>query len=59
MFNMDIRTILFTKRITHNRLAYELGVCDETLCRWLRRPLPEEKRRLIMSAIDQLTSKAG
>ena len=36
------------------RVAAELGVSEPTLIRWLRFPLPEDKERQIMAAIESL-----
>ena len=37
------------------RIAQEIGISEPTLTRWLRVPLQEERRKLIMEAIDKLS----
>ena len=37
------------------RIAQELGISEPTLTRWLRVPLQEGRRKLIMEAINKLS----
>lgn len=39
-------------------IAVRLGVCEQTLIRWLRVPLTAEKERMIMVAISELEKEA-
>ena len=40
-------------------IAVRLGVCEQTLIRWLRVPLPTEKEREIMDTISELEKEAS
>ena len=55
--NDDIRKILKEKRVTQWETAAELGVSDMTLQRWLRFELPEEKKEMILKAIDKIVAE--
>lgn len=49
--NEHIRAAIKERGLTLWRVAAVLGVCDITLQRWLRFPLPAEKEARIMEAI--------
>ena len=57
MANDDIRQEMKNNKITQWQIAHILGVCEQTVLRWLRFPLEGEQRKKVMSAIEQL--KAG
>ena len=40
------------------RIAEKLGVTDNTLSRWLRSELPDEKKEKILAIIDELKQEA-
>lgn len=40
-------------------VAEQIGVSDVTLCRQLRRELPEARQQLILRAIDELAGRKG
>ncbi len=50
--NEHIRKAMKDAGVTMWRVAAVLGVCDITLGRWLRFPLPAEKEAQIMEAIE-------
>ncbi len=52
--NMDIRQRMVDAHVTQWQLAYEIGVCEMTLCRWLRTPLSDERRERINRAFTAL-----
>lgn len=41
------------------KIAAELSVCENTISRWLRNPLSEEKERRIIGAIEKLKMQMG
>lgn len=41
------------------KVAEELGISEPTLTRWLRVPLPEEKEKAIMEAIQKLEQEVS
>ena len=57
--NNDIRLVIEKSRLHHYELAHALGVSESTLIRWLRFELPEEKKKLVLSAVDRLLSERG
>lgn len=54
MKNLDVRTRINEYRLRHYEVAQSLGVSEYTLSVWLRTELPDEKRRKIFEAIEQL-----
>jgi len=52
--NMDIRLLLKANAITVWQLGQKLGVSENTIHRWLRFELPEEKRNRILVAVKEL-----
>ena len=52
--NKDIKLLAAGKGIKQWKIAKELGVREETLCRWLRNVLPPDKKALVLAAIDKL-----
>ena len=52
--NENIRQAAKNAGITFWRIAADIGVSEQTLVRWLRFPLPEDKEQLIMGAITRL-----
>ena len=49
--NEKIRTALEKSRMRHWELADLLGISESTLVRWLRKELPEEEQKRIVSII--------
>lgn len=50
--NAEIRAAITAARLRQWEVAALLGISENTLVRWLRYELPEEKRRLILNAIE-------
>lgn len=57
MTNRDIRARSVAAGVPMWKLAMELGIGDNTLYRWLRTELPEEKRNAMLEAIDKLAKE--
>jgi hypothetical protein len=53
--NKDLQLLAAGKGVRQWQVAQELGVAEETLCRWLRHELSDERRALILAAIEKLT----
>lgn len=51
--NQDIRTALQSKGMKQWELADLLGVSEFTLTRWLRKELTEDKKELLLKAINE------
>ena len=51
--NLEVRSIMKEKKIFQWQVAVEMGVSDVTLVRWLRLPLSDEKKAMVMKAIDK------
>lgn len=54
MSNLDIRTYAISKQVKHWRIAERLGKSDSNFSRMLRKELPDDKKREIISIIDEL-----
>ena len=54
MHNMDIRQAIKMKRLFYFEVAQALGIADSTFSRWMRQEMPQEKKKNILSVIDQL-----
>ncbi len=54
MFNLDVRLKIKENRLCHYEVAKELGISEFTFCKWLREELSEEKKELVLSAIDRI-----
>ena len=52
--NLDVRKAARAAGVTLWRIAAEVGVSEPTLQRWMRFPLPEDKRERILAAIAKL-----
>ena len=51
--NDEVKNMIKNLGITQYEIAHRCGVTEWTLCRWLRYELSEEKKNLILSAIEQ------
>ena len=51
MPNADIRALIARNRLHYWELAEYVGRCPETICRWMRTELTEERRGLILDAV--------
>lgn len=55
--NNDIRRAALLADVRHWEICERLGISEPTLTRWLRPELPEERRRMIMDAINDLAKE--
>lgn len=55
--NQDIREKAKKAGVMQWQIAEKLNVSATTICIWLRSELPEEKKNIIMKAIDELMEK--
>lgn len=51
-YNDDIRNKVQEKGATLCEVAYKVGISETSLFRWLRRPLDEEHKQIILKAIE-------
>ena len=56
--NKDIRLAVKENGVKMWQLADKMGIADTTLCRRLRKELPEDQKRRILEIVDEL-SKGG
>ena len=54
MYNLDVRLKIKQNRLCHYEVAREIGISEFTFCKWLREELSEERKKLVLSAIDRL-----
>lgn len=54
MANEDLKRVWKRFGIYQWEIAGELGVSDITVSRWLRYELPQEKKELILAAIEKI-----
>lgn len=54
MYNLEIRMKIKQNRLCHYEVARKIGVSEATFCRWLREEMNEERKKLVLSAIDKL-----
>lgn len=52
--NKDIRDKIKRNALFMYRVAVKIGCHENTLIRWLRKPLSAERRKLVEQAIDEL-----
>lgn len=52
--NKELQLYAAGKGVRQWQIAKELGIAEETLCRWLRRDLLEERKAQIQAAIEKL-----
>lgn len=57
MANKIIREELKARRVRHWELAHELGVFEQTLVRWLRFELDEERQLDMLMKIEEITKR--
>lgn len=56
MYNLEIRLKIKQNRLCHYEVARALGITEYTFCKWLREEMNEERKNLVLSAIDKLIS---
>ena len=54
MYNLDVRLKIKQNRLCHYEDAREMGVSEFTFCKWLREEMSEDKKKLVLSAIDKI-----
>ena len=54
MYNLDVRLKIKQNRLCHYEVAREMGVSEFTFCKWLRKEMSEDKKKLVLSAIDKI-----
>lgn len=54
MYNLDVRLKIKQNRLCHYEVAREMGVSEFTFCKWLREEMSEDKKKLVISAIDKI-----
>ena len=57
MANLIIREELKTRGVRHRELAHELGVSEQTLVRWLRFELSEERQLEMLMKIEEIAKR--
>ncbi len=58
MENTDIRIQLKKTGVRQWQVAETLGIGESTLCRKMRKELPEEEKEIILNAIEKLSKEA-
>lgn len=56
--NLDVRRAAKNAKVPLWKVAAGIGISEPTLIRWLRFPLPADKERRILLAIDELATEA-
>lgn len=59
MANEAIREKVKVTGVKYWEVAEQIGVSDVTLCRQMRRELPEARQQLILRAIDELAGRGA
>lgn len=54
MKSEELKHLASSKRVPIWMIADELGISENTLFRWLRHDLPEDKQRQILNAITEI-----
>ena len=57
MANKIIREELKARGVRHWELAHELGISEQTLVRWLRFELDEERQLEMLMKIEEITKR--
>ena len=55
--NQTIRETAKRRGVKHWQIAEYLGISEPTIMRWLRVPLPPEREKAIMEAIEAITKE--
>lgn len=58
MTNKYVRELIRSKKIKYWQVANVAGISENTFSRWLRYELPEDKKNLILEAINNLAKEA-
>lgn len=54
MNNLEIRTAIMAAGLKHYQVAEKLGIHDDSFSRMLRKELTDEKKRIVLEAIEAL-----
>lgn len=54
--NADVREAIKNSSLHQYEIAYAIGISEATLCVWLRRELPDDRKQLIYNAIQKLSA---
>lgn len=57
--NQKIRDLAKKHNVKHWQIAERLGISEPTIMRWLRVPLPPEKERTILAAIEEIAKEGS
>lgn len=57
MANLIIREELKARRVRHGELAHELGVSEQTLVRWLRFEMEEDRQLDMLMQIEEIAKR--
>ena len=57
--NLELRSYAKENNVFLWQIAEELRVAEPTLLRWLRFPLPEDKKAAFIEAVDNIASQKG
>lgn len=57
--NEKERELLRAEKIPLWQIGQRLNVSEQTIIRWLRTELPEDKRRKILSAVEEIKAEAA
>lgn len=55
--NQELRDRLRVRNIPYWQLGEAAGISENTVVRWLRTPLTDERKKVLLSALDRLTGK--
>lgn len=59
MMNLEIRQKIKESRLRHYEVAQQMGMSEYTLSVWLRKELSNEKKSLLLRAIESLMQGGG
>lgn len=59
MNNREIRALAAERRVKMWQIADAIGIADTTFSKWMRRELPEDKKRQALEAIEAIAAKRG
>ncbi len=54
MTSEELKDFAYRNRVALWRIARKLNVCENTVARWLRNDLPEDKQQKILKAIEEI-----
>lgn len=57
MVNEKLRKIINDSGVRQWQIADELGIHEKTLTVWLRHELPEDKKQMILDAVEKLKNE--